>query len=118
MYLVVFLKIIISLEYNSNHNSTCHLAFNFKCHVVVRGQDWQIINSKNKNRILGKNIFSKKSFLYGEKENFEEYSLYLESAEFNFATLINYSTGKCRTCPRSTIPILHSPLHSNVFRIH
>jgi hypothetical protein len=26
--------------------------------TVVRGQDWQIINSKNKNRILGKYIFS------------------------------------------------------------
>jgi hypothetical protein len=71
--------------------------------IVVRGQDQQIINSKNKNRILGKNIFSKKSFLHGEKENFEEYSLYLESAEFSYATLINYSTGKCQTYPPSTV---------------
>jgi hypothetical protein len=71
--------------------------------TVVQGQDRQIINSKNENQILGKNIFSKKSFLHGEKENFEEYSLYLESTEFSFATLINYSTSKCRTYPRSTV---------------
>jgi hypothetical protein len=74
---------------------------------VLRGQDQQIINSKNKIRILGKNSFSKKKKLYGEKENFEEYSLDLESTEFSFATLINYSTGKCRTCPRSTVVKLH-----------
>jgi hypothetical protein len=71
------------------------LDFKLQATTVVRGQDRQIINSKNKNQILGKNIFSKKSFLHGEKENFEEYSLYLESAELNFATLINYSIGKC-----------------------
>jgi hypothetical protein len=29
----------------------------FSLITVVRGQDQQIINSKNKNRILGKNIF-------------------------------------------------------------
>jgi hypothetical protein len=63
--------------------------------TVVRGQDRQMINSKNKNQILGKNIFSKNSFLLGEKEKFEEYSLYLESTELSFAILINYLTGKC-----------------------
>jgi hypothetical protein len=71
------------------------LDFKLQATTVVRGQDRQIINSKNKNQILGKNIFSKKSFLHGEKENFEEYFIYLESAEFNFAILNNYSTGKC-----------------------
>jgi hypothetical protein len=82
--------------------------------TVVRGQDRQIINSKNKNRILGKNIFSNFFFLHGEKENFEEYSLYLESTEFSFATLINYLTSKCRTCPRSTV--WNEPLQNLVFR--
>jgi hypothetical protein len=42
-------------------------------------------------------------FLHGEKDKFEEYFLYLESAEFSYATLINYSTGKYRTCPWSMI---------------
>jgi hypothetical protein len=70
--------------------------------TVVRGQDRQIINSKNKNQILGKNIFSI-FFKNGEKENFEEYSLYLEFSEFSFATLINYSTGKYQTYPQSTV---------------
>jgi hypothetical protein len=51
--------------------------------TVVRGKDWQIINSKNKNQILGENIFSKKIFLHGEKENFEKYSLDLEFCYFN-----------------------------------
>jgi hypothetical protein len=49
-------------------------------------------NSKNKKRIL-----------YGEKENFEEYSLNLESAELSFPTLINYSAGKCRTYPQTMV---------------
>jgi hypothetical protein len=71
--------------------------------TLVWGQDRQIINSKNKNRILGKNFFFLISFLHGEKGNFEEYSLYLESTEFSFATLINYLTSKCRTYPRSTV---------------
>jgi hypothetical protein len=75
------------------------IAQRLQYNTVVRWQDEQIINSKNKNRILGKNIFFLKSFLHGEKENFEEYSLYLEYAEFSFATLINYLTNKCRTYP-------------------
>jgi hypothetical protein len=41
--------------------------------------------------------------LHGEKENFEEYSLFLESAELTFAILINYSAKKNRTCPRATV---------------
>jgi hypothetical protein len=41
--------------------------------------------------------------LHGEKENFEEYSLFLESAELSFAILINYSARKWRTCPRTTV---------------
>jgi hypothetical protein len=43
--------------------------------------------------------------LYGEKENFEEYSLFLESAELSFAILINYSARKWRTCPRTMVSI-------------
>jgi hypothetical protein len=57
----------------------------------------------NKNQILGKNIFSKKCFLHGEKENFEECSLYLEFAELIFAILINYLTYKCQTCPQTIV---------------
>jgi hypothetical protein len=53
-------------------------------YTVVRGQDRQIINSKYKNRILGKTFLQKKGFLYGEKENFEEYSIYLEYAKLSF----------------------------------
>jgi hypothetical protein len=71
------------------------LDFKLQATTVVRGQDRQIINSKNKNQILGKNIFSKKSFLHGEKENFEEYSVYLEYAKLSSTILINYSIGKC-----------------------
>jgi hypothetical protein len=71
--------------------------------TVVRGQGRQKNNSKNKNRNFEEIIFSKKSFLYGEKENFEEYSLFLESAELSFAILINYSARKWRTCPRTTV---------------
>jgi hypothetical protein len=41
--------------------------------------------------------------LHGEKEEFEEYSLFLEYAELSFAILINYSTEKNRTCPRATV---------------
>jgi hypothetical protein len=52
---------------------------------------------------LRKLFFQKKVFLYGEKENFEEYSLFLESAELSFAILINYSAKKWRTCPRTTV---------------
>jgi hypothetical protein len=52
---------------------------------------------------LRKLIFQKKGFLHGEKENFEEYSLFLESAELTFAILINYSAEKNRTCPHATV---------------
>jgi hypothetical protein len=41
--------------------------------------------------------------LHDEKENFEEYSLILESAELSFAILINYSARKWQTCPRTTV---------------
>jgi hypothetical protein len=41
--------------------------------------------------------------LYGEKENFEEYSLFLEFAELTFAILINYLAEKNRSCPRATV---------------
>jgi hypothetical protein len=53
--------------------------------TIVRGQDWQIINSKNKNRILGEKHFFKFVFLHGEKENLEEYSLNLASIEFSYS---------------------------------
>jgi hypothetical protein len=52
---------------------------------------------------LRKLFFQKKVFLHGEKENFEEYSLFLESAELSFAILIYYSARKWRTCPRTTV---------------
>jgi hypothetical protein len=57
-------------------------------------------NSKNKNRNFEEIIFSKKSFLHGEKEDFEEYSLFLESAEFNFDILINYLAEENRPYPK------------------
>jgi hypothetical protein len=41
--------------------------------------------------------------LHGEKENFEEYSLFLESAELSFAILSNYLARKWRTCPQTTV---------------
>jgi hypothetical protein len=50
-------------------------------------------------------FFQKKVFLHGEKENFEEYSLFLESAELTFAILINYLAEKNRTYPRATVSI-------------
>jgi hypothetical protein len=52
---------------------------------------------------LRKLFFQKEVFLHGEKENFEEYSLFWESAELSFAILINYSARKWRTCPRTTV---------------
>jgi hypothetical protein len=52
---------------------------------------------------LRKLFFQKKVFLHGEKENFEEYSLFLESAELSFAILINYLARKWRTYPRTTV---------------
>jgi hypothetical protein len=45
-------------------------------YTVVWGQGQQKNNSKNKNRNFEEIIFSKKVFLHGEKENFEEYSLF------------------------------------------
>jgi hypothetical protein len=48
---------------------------------------------------LRKLFFQKKVFSHGEKENFEEYSLFLESAEFSFAILINYSAEKNQPAP-------------------
>jgi hypothetical protein len=51
-------------------------------------------NSKNKNRNFERNFFSKKSFLYGEKENFEEYFLNLAYAELSFSILNNYLAEK------------------------
>jgi hypothetical protein len=59
---------------------------------------------------LRKLLFFLKVFLHGEKENFEEYSLFLEFAELSFAILINYSARKWRTCPRTMVydSVLHS----------
>jgi hypothetical protein len=71
--------------------------------TVVRGQGRQKNNSKNKNRNFEEIIFSNYFFLHGEKENFEEYSLFLESAELSFSILINYLARKWRTCPRTTV---------------
>ena len=65
--------------------------------TIVRRQDRQKNNSENKNQIFEKKEFS--FFLHGEKENFEEYSLNLAFAKLSFPTVINYSAGKCRTCP-------------------
>jgi hypothetical protein len=48
-------------------------------------------------------IFFQTFFLHGEKENFEEYSLNLASAELSFPTLINYSASRCRTYPQTTV---------------
>jgi hypothetical protein len=58
---------------------------------------------KIKTEILRKLFFQKKVFLHGKKEKFEEYSLFLESAELSFAILINYSAEKNQTCPRATV---------------
>jgi hypothetical protein len=44
-------------------------------------------------------LFQKKIFLHGKKENFEEYSLILEFAKFNFPILNNYSVEMRRPCP-------------------
>jgi hypothetical protein len=70
--------------------------------TVVRGQGWQNNNFKNRCRNFSEIIFFK-FFLYGKKENFEEYSLNLAFAKLSFPTLINYSVGRCRTCPRPTV---------------
>ena len=48
-------------------------------------------------------IFSIFIFLHGEKGNFEEYSLFLESAKCTLPTLINYSAEKRRPCPWATV---------------
>jgi hypothetical protein len=69
------------------------------------GQGRQKNNSKNKNRNFEEIIFSILFFLHGEKENFEEYSIFLESAELSFAILINYSARKWRTCPQTTVSL-------------
>jgi hypothetical protein len=45
--------------------------------------------------------------LHGEKENFEEYSLFLEYAELSFAILINYLAEKNRPCPPATVCNIH-----------
>jgi hypothetical protein len=52
---------------------------------------------------LRKLFFQKKVFLHGEKENFEEYSLFLESAELSFAILINHSASPGTTSPPTTV---------------
>jgi hypothetical protein len=72
-------------------------------HTVVRRQGRQKIILKIKTKILRKLFFQKKVFLHGEKENFEEYSLFLESAELTFAILINYSAEKNQTYPRAMV---------------
>ena len=72
---------------------------------VVQEQVWQKNNTKNKNQNFEEIIFSKLFFLHGKKENFEEYSLFLESAKFTFLILINYSAWKCQTCSWTTIYI-------------
>jgi hypothetical protein len=54
---------------------------------------------KIKTEIFRKLFFQEKVFLHGEKENFEEYSLFWESAELSFAILINYSAKKNQPCP-------------------
>jgi hypothetical protein len=51
------------------------------------GQGRQKDNSKNKNQIFEETFFSKKSFLHGEKENFEDYFLNLEHVELSFSIL-------------------------------
>jgi hypothetical protein len=79
--------------------------------TVVRGQGRQKNNSKNKNRNF-EEIFFSNFFLHGEKKNFEEYSLFLESTELSFAILINYAARKWRTCPRTTVFILFSKKNS------
>jgi hypothetical protein len=71
--------------------------------TVVRGRVGKKIILKIKTEVLRKLFFQKKVFLHGEKENFEEYSLFLESAELSFAILINYSAEKNRSCPRATV---------------
>jgi hypothetical protein len=58
-------------------------------------------NSKNKNQIFEKKNFQ--FFLYGEKDNFEKYFLNLASVKLSFPILINYSVGRCWTCPRTTV---------------
>jgi hypothetical protein len=69
--------------------------------TIVHGQGRQKNNSKKKNRIFRKLIFSKK----GEKENFGEYSPNLEYVKFTSPTLINYSAAKCRPCTWTTVSI-------------
>jgi hypothetical protein len=86
--------------------------------TIVRGQGRQRNNSKNKNRNFEEIIFSIFIFLHGEKENFEEYSLFLESAEFTFPILINYSARKCRACPCTTILNLQPMLNKNLTWAH
>jgi hypothetical protein len=71
--------------------------------TVVQGRAGKKIILKIKAKILRKLFFQKKVFLHGEKENFEKYSLFLESAELSFAILINYSAEKNRPCPRATV---------------
>jgi hypothetical protein len=51
-------------------------------------------NSKKKTRIFRKLFFSRKSFLYGEKENIREYSQNWTFIELIFPILINYLAGK------------------------
>jgi ribonuclease HI len=56
--------------------------------------------------------------LHGEKENFEEYSLFLEFAELSFAILINFSARKWRACPRTTVIGLQNILRAEILAIH
>jgi hypothetical protein len=73
-------------------------------YTVVLGHDWQKNNSKKKTRIFRKLFFSKKTFLHGEKENFEEHSQNLTFVELTFLILINYLAGKNSTCPWTMVP--------------
>jgi hypothetical protein len=66
---------------------------------------------KNKNQIFEKKYFQ--FFLYGEKDNCEEYFLNLAYVKLNFLILINYSASKC---PQTTVmcPGFGNPNHCKV----
>jgi hypothetical protein len=74
-----------------------------RMYTIVRGQGRQKIIPRIKTKILRKLFFQNKSFLYGKKETFEEYSLILEYAELSFPILNNYLAEKRQPCPRAMV---------------
>ena len=67
--------------------------------TIVQGKVGKIIILKIKTKFLREKKFSKNSFLHGEKESFEEYSLIVEFAEFTFQFLLIIQHGNVEPAP-------------------